>query len=184
PGLCRSQARTRGTQGAGSRTRRAGGRSRQSTARIEPGPQRAAGGHARGGVLMHRRFANFSTMAALLVGVLLPLAPVGAQLGSYNPEPGPRATVAIRNARIFPVSGPVIENGTIVIADGRIQALGTNVQVPAGAEVIDASGLSVYPGMMESASTMGLSEIEQGANATREIGRASCRERVQLSRVR
>src|SRR5690606_455011 len=70
--------------------------------------------------------------------------------------------------RIFPVSGPVIENGTIVIADGRIQALGTNVQVPAGAEVIDASGLSVYPGMMESASTMGLSEIESGANATRD----------------
>lgn len=117
---------------------------------------------------MHRRFANFSTTAALLVGVLLPLAPVGAQLGSYNPEPGPRATVAIRNARIFPVSGPVIENGTIVIADGRIQAVGSNVTVPAGAEVIDATGLSVYPGMMESASTMGLSEIESGANATRD----------------
>ena len=40
------------------------------------------------------------------------------------------------------------ENGTIVIADGRIQAVGSNVTVPAGAEVIDATGLSVYPGMM------------------------------------
>jgi imidazolonepropionase-like amidohydrolase len=117
---------------------------------------------------MHRRFALYNAVAALLLGVLLPLAPASAQLGSYNPEPGPRATVAIRNARIVPVSGPVIENGTIVIADGRIQAVGSNVTVPAGAEVIDATGLSVYPGMMESASTMGLSEIEQGANATRD----------------
>ncbi len=110
----------------------------------------------------------FQAAAALAVAASLPLAPLVAQLGSYNPEPGPRATVAIRNARIVPVSGPVIENGTIVIADGRIQAVAANATIPAGAQVIDATGLSVYPGMMEAASTMGLSEIESGANATRD----------------
>lgn len=97
---------------------------------------------------------------------LFAVAPLSAQLGSYNPEPGPRASVVIRNARIVPVRGDVIPNGSIVIADGRIQALGANVTTPAGAQVIDATGLSVYPGMMDAGTTMGLAEIEQGANAT------------------
>ena len=98
--------------------------------------------------------------------VLVHVAPLSAQLGSYNPEPGPRASVVIRNARIVPVRGDVIANGSIVIADGRIQAIGANVTTPAGAQVIDASGLSVYPGMMDAGTTMGLAEIEQGADAT------------------
>jgi imidazolonepropionase-like amidohydrolase len=101
-----------------------------------------------------------------LATVVFAVAPLSAQLGSYNPEPGPRASVVIRNARIVPVRGDVIPNGSIVIADGRIQALGTNVTTPAGAQVIDATGLSVYPGMMDAGTTMGLAEIEQGANAT------------------
>lgn len=103
---------------------------------------------------------------AALVAATLPVAALSAQLGSYNPEPGPRETVAIEHARIVPVSGPVIEDGTVVIADGRIQAVGARVTVPAGARRIDASGLSVYPGMMDAGTEMGLSEIEQGANST------------------
>lgn len=111
---------------------------------------------------MARRFVLGAALA------LAPAATASAQLGSFNPEPGPRATVVIRNARIVPVSGPVIANGSLVIADGLIRAIGSNVDVPAGAQVIDATGLSVYPGMMESVSTLGLSEIASGANATRD----------------
>lgn len=105
-------------------------------------------------------------IARLLLPATVLAAPVAAQLGSFNPEPGPQATVVIRNARIVPVNGDVIPRGSIVIADGRIQAVGVNVTEPAGAQVIDASGLSVYPGMMDAATSMGLAEIEQGANAT------------------
>jgi imidazolonepropionase-like amidohydrolase len=105
-------------------------------------------------------------LAVALTTALIPAATLAAQLGSYNPEPGPRATVVIRNARIVPVRGEVIANGSLVIADGRIQAIGANVTTPAGAQVIDATGLSVYPGMMDAGTTMGLAEIEQGANAT------------------
>ena len=105
-------------------------------------------------------------LAVASATTLLQAAPLAAQLGSYNPEPGPRATVVIRNARIVPVRGEVIANGSLVIADGRIQAIGANVTSPAGAQVIDATGLSVYPGMMDAGTTMGLAEIEQGANAT------------------
>lgn len=107
-----------------------------------------------------KHFALVSVAAALLA------APAAAQLGSHNPLPGPRGTFAIQNARIVPVSGAVIERGTVVISDGLIRAVGASVPVPAGAQVIDASGLSVYPGMMDAGTTMGLSEIPQGANAT------------------
>jgi imidazolonepropionase-like amidohydrolase len=93
-----------------------------------------------------------------------------AQLGSFNPTPGPRGVYAIRNARIVPVSGPEIARGTLVIgADGRIQAVGAEVAVPGGAQTIDASGLTVYPGMMDAGTSMGLSEIPQGANATVDV---------------
>lgn len=105
---------------------------------------------------------------ALVFGVatLLPAAPAAAQLGSYNPAPGPRATVAIRGARIVPVGGAEIPNGTIVIDNGVIAAIGPDVTIPATARVIDGTGLSVYPGMMDAGTAMGLAEITQGANAT------------------
>lgn len=96
-------------------------------------------------------------------------APAAAQLGSFNPPPGPQKTFAIRNVRIVPVSGPEIASGTVVISGGKIQAVGASVTVPAGAEVIDASGLRVYPGMMDAGTSIGLSEIGQGANATVDI---------------
>ena len=92
-----------------------------------------------------------------------------AQLGSYNPPPGPQGTFAIKNAHIFPVSGPEIANGTVVISGGKIQAIGANAAIPAGAQVIDGTGLNVYPGMMDAGTSMGLSEIPQGAASTVDI---------------
>jgi imidazolonepropionase-like amidohydrolase len=106
--------------------------------------------------------------AALVAAVAVAFSPArsDAQLGSTNPLPGPQETVAIRGARIVPVSGPEIANGTIVINGGRITAVGANAAVPQGARVIDGTGLSVYPGMMDAGTQMGLGEIPQGANAT------------------
>lgn len=113
------------------------------------------------------RAMNFR-FAAMAAACTISLAPLGvrAQLGSTNPPPGPQGTVAIRNARLVPVSGPEIASGTIVFSAGKITAIGANVQVPAGATVIDGTGLSVYPGMMDAGTQMGLAEIPQGANAT------------------
>jgi imidazolonepropionase-like amidohydrolase len=110
----------------------------------------------------------------ILAAVLLELgtwnSDLSAQLGSFNPAPGPRGTYAIRNARIVPVSGPEIARGTVVIGpEGKIQAVGADVAVPAGAQAIDATGLTVYPGMMDAGTSMGLSEIPQGANATVDV---------------
>ncbi len=69
-----------------------------------------------------------------------------------------KGTLAITNAKIVPVTRPAIERGTIVVRDGRIEALGESVDVPAGAAVIDAAGAEVYPGWIDARTTVGLSE--------------------------
>ena len=91
------------------------------------------------------------------------------QIGNPTTQEGvvpPRGTYAIRNARIITVSGPEVESGTIVIRDGKIEAVGASVDVPSGALPIDASGLSVYPGMMDAGTALGLVEVGQGASGT------------------
>ncbi|MCA1817700.1 MAG: amidohydrolase family protein [Acidobacteria bacterium] len=116
-------------------------------------------------------------LCATLFVALASLAAV-AQQASSNMGPafqsGTPGTFAIRGAHIFPVSGPDIENGTVVISNGKIAAVGANVSVPAGAHVIDGRGLSVYPGMIDLGTSIGLIEItEQGATGwvdTQEVG--------------
>jgi imidazolonepropionase-like amidohydrolase len=99
----------------------------------------------------------------------LPATRAVAQLGSFNPSPGPQGTFAIRGGRVITVTGAEIPNGTVVISGGKITAVGANVTVPANAQVINATGMSVYPGMIETGSSIGLSEIGQGAVATVDI---------------
>src|SRR4051794_35104837 len=75
-------------------------------------------------------------------------------------------TFALTNASIETVTKGVINNGTIIIRNGKIESVGTNIQVPSSAEVIDCSGKWVYPGMIESGSKLGLFEIGQIAQAS------------------
>lgn len=68
-------------------------------------------------------------------------------------------TIAITGGTVYPVSGPKIDNATVLIRDGRIAAVGTNVAIPAGATRIDAAGKWVTPGLIDGAGNMGLREI-------------------------
>jgi imidazolonepropionase-like amidohydrolase len=77
---------------------------------------------------------------------------------SRQPAGGSQAVVAITNARIFPISGPLIERGTLVVRGNRIEAIGANVTVPAGAQVIDAKGGELYPGFIDARTAVGLNE--------------------------
>jgi imidazolonepropionase-like amidohydrolase len=65
-------------------------------------------------------------------------------------------SIAVTNARIVTVSGATIDRGTVVVRDGLIQAVGADVRPPADAQVIDATGLTVYPGFIDGLSTAGL----------------------------
>jgi imidazolonepropionase-like amidohydrolase len=79
-------------------------------------------------------------------------------LGGVMQTPAGGSVTAITNARLYPISGPVIERGTVVIRGNRIEAVGANVPVPAGARVIDAKGGEVYPGFIDARTTLGLNE--------------------------
>ncbi|NUR32905.1 MAG: amidohydrolase family protein [Gemmatimonadaceae bacterium] len=76
-------------------------------------------------------------------------------------------TIAITGGKVYPVSGPVIENGTVVIRGGEIVAVGSNVAVPADAQRIDATGKVVTPGLVNAATQLTLVEIG-AVGATRE----------------
>jgi imidazolonepropionase-like amidohydrolase len=80
-------------------------------------------------------------------------------LPAHPQTPQAATTYAITHAKIFTLAGPAIDDGTLVIKDGKIAAVGASVEVPAGAQVIDGKGLQVYPGLFDSVTQMGLSEI-------------------------
>ncbi|MFL2840512.1 MAG: amidohydrolase family protein [Pseudohongiellaceae bacterium] len=67
-------------------------------------------------------------------------------------------TVAIEGAKIYTITNGIIENGTLVMVDGQITAVGDNVTVPDGARIIDARGKHVAPGYMASYTYLGLTE--------------------------
>ncbi|MEO8195016.1 MAG: amidohydrolase [Gemmatimonadales bacterium] len=68
----------------------------------------------------------------------------------------PSAPLVIRNANIMTAAGPIIRNGMVAIADGKITAVGSTVTVPAGATVIDAAGQYVTPGIVDTHSHLGV----------------------------
>ena len=95
-----------------------------------------------------------------------PLAPA-ALLGAATmlallAAPGalPGQSLAITGGKVYPVSGPPLENATVLIRNGRIAAVGSNVAIPADAQRIDASGKWVTPGLVNAATVLGLLEVQ------------------------
>jgi imidazolonepropionase-like amidohydrolase len=75
------------------------------------------------------------------------------------PAPPQAKPIAIKGGTIHPVSGPDIPNATIVFENGKIMAIGADAAIPPGAEVIDATGKHVYPGLINANTVLGLVEI-------------------------
>ncbi len=85
---------------------------------------------------------------AALVAVALGAAPARAQ------------AIAITGGTVHPVSGAPIENGIVLIRDGRIVSVGADVAIPADARRVDARGKVVTPGLIHASSNLGLLEVE------------------------
>src|SRR5206468_7110654 len=111
-------------------------------------------GESRRREMMRRAGLAAQVMLMMLVMLVLPLA-LSAQ------------TIAISGGKVYPVSGPPIEHGTVLIRDGRIVAVGADVAIPAGAQRIDATGKVVTPGFINGATLVGLDEISS-VSSTRE----------------
>ncbi len=86
-----------------------------------------------------------------------PLPARGAVEARFDPRAGD--LVAVVGGTLHPIEGTDIPGGTLLIQGGRIVDLGTDVEVPAGAEVIDARGRHVWPGMIALNTSLGLREI-------------------------
>src|SRR6267154_1954612 len=82
--------------------------------------------------------------------------------------PAAAQTIAITGGKVYPVSGPLIENGTVIITNGKIAAVGANVPSPAGAQRIDATGKIVTPGFVDASTQLGVQEIA-AVNDTRDM---------------
>jgi len=78
---------------------------------------------------------------------------------SIAPHVAQAQTVAITGGRVFTVSGPPIDNATVLIRDGRIVAVGAIVTVPSDAQRIDAAGKWVTPGLINAGTRLGIGEI-------------------------
>ncbi len=94
---------------------------------------------------------------AVVVATGVSATDAGAQVRMTVP-PQDQAVV-LRGATIHTVTNGVIENGSILLDGGLIRAIGTNVDVPPGARVVDVAGKHIYPGLIDAYSTVGISEI-------------------------
>jgi imidazolonepropionase-like amidohydrolase len=88
-------------------------------------------------------------------------APASAQAThSSSPAATSNETIALKGGKLLTITHGVIENGVIVMHNGRITAVGgPGTGIPSGAKVIDATGMTVYPGLIDSETHLGLTEI-------------------------
>lgn len=107
--------------------------------------------------MRHRHLQLLATLSALAVTFAALVAPFTITTTGAQQRSSAIDTYAITGARIITVSGPAIERGTIVIRNGLIAAVGPNTNAPADARMIDGAGLTVYPGLIDANTTLGMS---------------------------
>ncbi len=93
------------------------------------------------------------------IGLLFSLA-AGLWLGGMVAWAAADAPVLIRGVDVYPVTGPAIKGVSVLLENGKIADIGAKVAAPKGARIVDGKRLCVYPGLIDSATQLGLSEIE------------------------
>src|SRR5687767_8464145 len=109
---------------------------------------------------MTLRALSYSLLCCLSALSLLAQTPPAKPSGTA-PQASAQA-VALKNGKLLTITRGVIENGTLVMQDGKITAAGAaaSVSIPRGAKVIDVTGMTVYPGLIDSETHIGLLEID------------------------
>lgn len=104
---------------------------------------------------------------------LIASLPLVVALAAMAAPAGNGGSFLLKNVTVHPVSGSKLDNASVLVVDGRIAQVGAKVSAPGGkVRVIDGKGLHVWPGMINSGSTVGLSEIGsiRESNDTGELG--------------
>jgi len=96
--------------------------------------------------------------------------------------PARAEVIALTGGTVHPVTGPEIVNGTVLVENGRISAVGAGLSVPSGARVVDCTGKHIYPGFVHANSTLGLHEVTtiQGSDDTQETGSVNPNQRAEV----
>src|SRR4029077_8953192 len=112
---------------------------------------------------------TLQTLLSFTIAVtLLSAASFGQTSGKGGPKTPPASkaavvsdTTVIRGGKLLTMTHGVIENGVVVLDHGKITAVGAagSVAVPRNAKVIDATGMTVYPGLIDSQTQLGITEI-------------------------
>ena len=113
------------------------------------------------GYVMNRKGAR---LIALLSAAAFSAAPFAARA---------QDSLLIKGGTIIPVTGKPIPNGSLLIMNGKIAKLGTGLSAPAGATVIEAKGMYVYPGMVAPLTAIGLTGYPGAGNDTNEVGQST-----------
>src|SRR5215510_3640753 len=100
----------------------------------------------------------------MLKKTLVVLALVAASLAQTAKKPAPEqgsGTIVLRGGKLLTITHGVIENGVLVMQNGKITAIGAagSISIPRDAKVIDATGMTVYPGLIDSETHLGLTEV-------------------------
>ena len=93
-------------------------------------------------------------MKGSMIRRVLELVVLCAVAGSLGAQ-----TVAITGGKVYPVSGPPIDGGTVLIRDGKIAAVGKDISIPSDAQRVDATGKWVTPGLVNSYTNLGFGDV-------------------------
>lgn len=100
-----------------------------------------------------------------LVCVCLLLATMTLRFTPNSAAANAADVYAIKGATVVTVSGATIRNGVVIIRDGLIEAVGADLPIPGDARVIDATGMTVYPGLIDAYTNAGLGTAAPAAGA-------------------
>jgi hypothetical protein len=87
-------------------------------------------------------------------------------MGVFSIRAAAEEIIAIKADRVDTVTSGIIENGIIVISDGRIKAIGNDIEIPGAAEVIEVTDKTIFPGLVNPSSRIGLSRPPTGGPAS------------------
>jgi imidazolonepropionase-like amidohydrolase len=99
-------------------------------------------------------------LAPILAIMLLLTATSRLQANPEIPGAQPKTPVALVGATIHPISGPALQNGTLLFNKGRITKIGKGIPIPAGSQVINLKGKHIYPALFDSMTNTGLVEVK------------------------